>query len=66
MSNRDAAVRLYQAGHGGDLILAVPPSVAPAVQAHYAARQIFAGRLVGPLVIHRSGPDPTTDYRSRS
>ena len=52
MSDRDAAVRLYQAGHGGDLILGVPPSVAPAVQAHYAARQVFAGLPIAtPLII---------------
>lgn len=66
MSDRDTAVRLYQAGHGGDLILAVPPGMAPAVQAQHAARQIFAGRSIRPLVIHRSGSDATTDFRAGS
>lgn len=49
--DRDTAIRLYQSGHDGKLILDVPPRLAPAVQAHYAAREIFAGRPAPRLVI---------------
>jgi hypothetical protein len=54
--DRDAAVRLYQGGHGGERRMHLPARVALAVQAHNAAQRIHAGAAPSRLVIVRPQP----------